>query len=69
MLIKVGKSTWLKPVLINELTVAFNPHSNTNRYSVYAHTENEKLVWSEHIAEEEAIKAMDKLAKEINNAN
>jgi hypothetical protein len=66
MLIKVGKSTWLKPVLINRLAVIFNANTDINRYSVCAYTENEQFVWSVHGAEEEAIKVMDELAEKIN---
>ena len=69
MLIKVGKSTWLRTGLINELTVIFNEHLDMKPYSVYVCTENESFEWSEHDTEEEAIKALNDLAEEINNAN
>ena len=69
MLIKVGKSTWLRTGLINELTAIFNEHLDMKPYSVYVCTENENFEWSEHDTEEEAIKALNELAEEINNAN
>ena len=69
MLIKVGKSTWLRTGLINELTVIFNEHLDMKPYSVYVCTENENFEWSEHDTEEEAIKALNELAEKINKAN
>ena len=66
MLIKVGKSTWLRTGLINELTVIFNEHLDMKPYSVYVCTENENFEWSEHDTEEEAIKALNELAEKIN---
>lgn len=69
MLIKVGKSTWLRTGLINEVTVVFNERLDIKPYSVYACTENENIEWSEHDTEEEAIKALDEVAERINNAN
>lgn len=66
MLTKVGESTWLRTGLINELTVIFNEHLDMKPYSVYVCTENENFERSEHDTEEEAVKAMDELARIIN---
>ena len=67
MLIKVGKSTWLRTGLINELAVVVNEHLDMKPYSVYVCTENENIEWSEHDTEEEAVKAMDELARIVND--